>query len=84
MRNLMNYRDLKMCGRCFAEVHSKEIQDQANAVVGGKIIKVEISEPDTYGMYRGKPPIVITSITVQTKDGKTVTLNKQKEVHYLL
>jgi len=80
---LGNYRDLGMCGSCFEKVKTKEMDAHVQHLLGGTIVDIKVEKADPISFCR-ELVTVITQISVKTKDGQIVKLNKEKEVHYLL
>jgi len=80
--NLMNYRELGMCGGCYVKTKTAELKRHVEQVIGATIVDVKVEPADPMYPTADKPAII--EITIKTKDGKTITLKKPPEVHYIL
>ena len=78
---LGNYRELKMCSKCFVEVKTRELKEHVEHILGGTVLALVLSEADPYSPD-AEPQIV--NITVKTKDGSIVNIKKKKNVTYIL
>jgi len=80
--NLGNYRQLKMCGKCFTREKTKALQKLAKKLVGATILKVEVEKADP--MYPDVEKPRIKNMTVKTKSGEIVKLSEEEKVAMIL
>ena len=77
-RYVMNYNQLKMCGRCYVKAETEKLKGQTDFLIGAIIEKVEVAKPSPYNSFHEK--VGITCLTVKLKDGKTVKLLQEQPV----
>lgn len=68
---LMNYRELEMCGKCFSKIHREKLQNLTSEIIGGTIENIEIGKVDPLQIV-DKPEI--TKMRIKTTKGKTIVL----------
>ena len=69
--NLLNYRELGMCGKCFSKIHRKKLQKLTLDIIGGTIENIEIGQVDPLQIV-DKPEII--KMWIKTTKGKTIVL----------
>jgi hypothetical protein len=80
--NLMNYRELGMCGACYTKTKTEELKKHVEQLIGATIVDIQIAPADPMWAQKDNPEIV--EITVKTADGKIVKIKKPPEVCYIL
>ena len=78
---LGNYRELKMCSKCYSKKSREEMQNHTRELIGGTIENIEVVEDNP---LHPSDYTVIAEITVKTTKGKIVKVKKPKDVVYLL
>lgn len=78
---MQNYKEMKLCSKCFIESKTKELQEHVKFILGGTITDIKIMEVDSLASHH-EP--IITEIEIKTKDGQVVKLKKPSEVHFIL
>ena len=77
--NLMNYRELGMCGACYRKTKTEEMQKLADALVGGTIVEVKVAPVEPLLMDTDKPMI---SKIIVLKNGKKIELKQPPQIEY--
>ena len=76
-RFLGNYRELKLCFKCWSETETEKMQELTNGLIGATIVKVEVDKPSPYGVNYDRCHAGIKQLTVKKADGKTVKLLRE-------
>ena len=76
---LLNYRELEMCGKCFSKTKREELKKLTMDILNGTIENIEIGSVGPFHIP-DKPEIV--KMLIRTTKGKLVTLKVPEKLIY--
>lgn len=77
-RFVVNYNQLKMCGRCYVKAETEKLQEQTKDLVGATILIVNVAKPSPYNSFHEK--VGITQLTVRLPNGEVRKLLQEQPV----
>lgn len=80
-RSLGNYRELKLCGKCYVEVETEKQQQKTKDLIGATIQEVTVAKVSPYGSFHER--VGITKLTVKLPNGKVVELIQDQPIIHL-
>jgi len=77
-RDIGNYRELKMCSKCYVDTETAKLQEQTKDLIGSVIQNVEVVKPSPYGVISSRG-VGIKQLTVKLPNGKTAKLFRENQ-----